>query len=86
MGRVESYRGYVRELLTCRAQRYAACMNMEVQMLIDTERDHYQVLMLGWEALYRVYESLLHMDIRDGKIWIQEDRTEYGVCGRGVEV
>ncbi len=86
MGRVESYRGYVQELLTYHAQRYVACADMEVQMLYDSERDHYQVLMLGWEALHRVYECLLHVDIRDSKIWIQEDRTESGLANELVDL
>jgi XisI protein len=86
MGRLETYRGYVQQLLERYAQRYPACAGMEVQTLYDTARDHYQVLLLGWDGLHRVYESLLHVDIRDGKIWIQEDRTEAGLACKLIEL
>jgi hypothetical protein len=56
MGRVEMYRGYVQELLGRYAQHYPAWAEVEVQTLYDTERDHYQVLLLGWEECHRVYE------------------------------
>ena len=86
MDRVEMYRGYVQELLEHYAQRYPVCAGVEVQTLYDTERDHYQVLLLGWEGLHRVYECLLHVDIREGKVWIQEDRMEVGLACELMEL
>ncbi|WP_445628235.1 XisI protein [Nostoc sp. DSM 114167] len=56
----------------------------EVQLIFDTERDHYQVLHLGWEELRRVYGCIIHIDIKDGKIWIQRDGTEIGVANELV--
>ncbi len=50
----------------------------EVQLLFDMERDHYQVLHLGWKQLERIYGCIIHVDIKDGKIWIQRDGTEVG--------
>ncbi|ETX08905.1 XisI protein [Candidatus Entotheonella palauensis] len=74
----------IRELLAHHAQRYPVCDGMEIQELYDTEHDHYQVLLLGWEDLHRVYQCLLHIDVKDGKIRIQEDRTESGVANELV--
>lgn len=51
----------------------------EVQLLFDTEREHYQVVHLGWEGQKMVYGCVIHVDIKDGKIWIQRDRTEAGI-------
>ncbi|QMS87969.1 XisI protein [Nostoc edaphicum CCNP1411] len=56
----------------------------EVQLIFDTERDHYQVLHLGWEELRRVYGCIIHIDIKDDKIWIQRDGTEAGVANELV--
>jgi XisI protein len=86
MGRLATYRAYVQELLGRHAQRYPVCTGVEVQMLYDTERDHYQVLLVGWEELHRVYECVLHVDIRGDKIWIQEDRTDAGLANELVEL
>ncbi|MBH8563166.1 XisI protein [Nostoc sp. CENA67] len=56
----------------------------EVQLIFDYEHDHYQVVHLGWEELRRVYGCIIHVDIKDGKIWIQRDGTEVGVANELV--
>jgi hypothetical protein len=56
----------------------------EVQLIFDTERDRYQVVHLGWEEQRRVYGCIIHVDIKDGKIWIQRDGTEVGVANELV--
>lgn len=56
----------------------------EVQLIFDTERDHYQVIHLGWEEQRRVYGCIIHVDIKDGKVWIQRDGTEVGVANELV--
>ena len=86
MGRIETYRAYVQELLQRHAQRYPACEGVALQRLYAPERDHSQVLLVGWEDLHRVYECVLHVDIRDDKIWIQEDCTEAGLANELVEL
>lgn len=62
--------------------------DIEEQLILDTQRDHYQVLAIGWEQGKRVYYPVFHLDIRDGKIWIQEDATDSDLVGeleqRGV--
>lgn len=56
----------------------------EVQLIFDTKREHYQVIHLGWEEQKRVYGCVIHVDIKDGKIWIQRDRTETGIANELV--
>ena len=44
---------------------------------------------MGWDGYRRVYSCVLHLDIQDGKIWIQHNMTEMRVAqelvDRGVE-
>lgn len=56
----------------------------EVQLIFDREREHYQVIHLGWEEERRVYGCVIHVDIKDGKFWIQRDRTETGIANELV--
>jgi hypothetical protein len=44
---------------------------MEEQLILDTERDHYQILTIGWEGTQRVYHPVFHLDIKNDKIWVQ---------------
>jgi len=47
-----------------------------MQLVIDTEHDHYQLVNVGWLNKRRIYGCILHIDIKDDKIWIQHNGTE----------
>lgn len=86
---VEQYRKYIQKILNERAQRVSEKRNAaeyEVQTVFDTERDHYQLLYVGWRGNKRDFGCILHLDIKNGKIWIQHDGTEVGVANQLVEL
>lgn len=76
MDRLTQYRDAVRTLLTQYSQGKPANGDIEVQLLFDTERDHYQLVDLGWDGQRRIYSCVIHLDIRDGKVWIQRNQTD----------
>jgi hypothetical protein len=39
--------------------------DIEVQLIFDTERDHYQWFNVGWKGFNRIYLCLVHFDITD---------------------
>jgi len=78
-----NYRDLVQAILKNHSENHLST-DTEVQLIFDTERDHYQVLYLGWEEQIRVYGCVIHVDIKDGKIWIQRDRTEAGIANELV--
>jgi XisI protein len=34
---------------------------------------------VGWQEMKRVYHTTMHFDIKDGKIWIQQNMTDVDV-------
>lgn len=85
---VEQYRQYIQELLSERAQRVSKPQNAqeyEVQTIFDTERDRYQLLYVGWRGNKRYFGCILHLELKNGKIWIQHDGTEIGIANQLVE-
>lgn len=50
--------------------------DFETQLICDRERDHYQLVSLGWQGHRRFYSVLIHLDIKDGKVWIQRNDTD----------
>ncbi|MCC5669774.1 XisI protein [Nostoc sp. CHAB 5784] len=58
----------------------------EKKLIFDCERNSYLVVHLGWEGEKRTYGSVIHVDIKNGKIWIQRDLTEEGVANELVEL
>jgi hypothetical protein len=86
---VAQYQKYIRQLLSERAQRIANQQNeqeYDVQTLFDDEHGHYQLLYVGWRGNKRDFGCVVHLDIKDGKIWIQHDGTEVGVANQLVEM
>ena len=87
MDTLDRYRQAVRELLEHydRISRQSEEQNsdrperVENELIFDTVRDHYQLFHVGWIGEYRIYGSILHFDIKNGKVWIQHNGTENDV-------
>lgn len=86
MARVKDYSSYVEELIKRYGQYKPAYGDVEVQMVFDRENHHYQLLNVGWNKNQRIRGCVLHIDIKDSKIWIQHDGTEVGIANELVEM
>lgn len=83
---VEKYRQIIQQLILERAKRRSPQPEIETQTILDTERDHYLLLHTGWRNDRRTHGCSLHLDIKDGKIWIQHDGTESGIATQLLEM
>jgi hypothetical protein len=88
MASVEQYRQHIQQLLVARAERSRQSNSqVEAQTIFDRDQDHYQLVYVGWRRNGdRDYGCLLHLDVKDGKIWIQYDGTEGGIANELVEL
>jgi hypothetical protein len=59
--------------------------NLEIQTLFNDEQNDYQILCLGWHDDDRIHRCLIHIQIKDQKIWIEQDETEIGIANELVE-
>ena len=85
----KQYRQYIQNILLEKSQRSSKnkiFTEYEVQTIFDTERDHYQLLSVGWRNNKRNFGCILHLDIKDDKIWIQHDSTDIGIANQLVEM
>ncbi len=82
---INEYRRYIQQLLTEHA-KLVWDNRIQAEMIFDTERDRYQLVYVGWRDSKRVYGVVLHVDIIDGKIWVQQDGTEVGIANKLVEL
>lgn len=53
---------------------------VQAELVFDRDRDRYLLVETGWQNGYRIYGTLLHIDIIDHKLWIQHDGTEEGIA------
>lgn len=85
MDRVAKYRQIIKELVRRYAQIKPAYGNIEIETIFDESNDHYELMYTGWDEHRRVHGSILHIDIRDNKVWIQYDGIEGGIAEELVE-
>ena len=85
MEKIEKYRQFVKEILTEYSSHKPAYGDVEVELIFDPERDRYQLVHAGWNKRRRIYGCTIHVDLKDDKIWIQNDGTEAGVANLLVE-
>ncbi len=76
MDKLQQYRAIIQQVLQNHADASPSHGNVEVQMIVDLDRDHYQLAYVGWDGDRRVFGPILHFDIKNGKIWIQYNGTE----------
>jgi len=77
---LDKARNAIEEYMLDRAATPIAYIEAECEVIIDRVRDRYVLMLVGWDNGKRVHGSLLHVDIIDGKIWIQRDGTEEGIA------
>ena len=58
----------------------------DLQLILDEKNNHYLLLEAGWHKNQRIYGNLIHLDIINDKIWIQQDSTEEGIANELVQL
>jgi hypothetical protein len=86
MGRVAAYREKVQALLRQYFEERPQTEEVETQLVCDLDHDHYQLINVGWVNKRRIYGCVLHIDIKDDKVWIQHNGTERLVAEELVEL
>jgi hypothetical protein len=85
MDRTERYRLIVRQVIDEYARHIPSHGQIEAEAVVDQERDHYEVMHVGWDGTRRVHGCVIHLDIRGGKVWVQHDGTSRPVAEELVE-
>jgi XisI protein len=73
---IESKLGEVAALL----KRAVSAKQLRDQVVFDRQRDNYLVVQEGWDGSRRIHSIVVHIEIINGKIVIQEDWTEHGLA------
>jgi hypothetical protein len=76
MDKIEKYREYVQALITRYASEDSSSHDVEVELVVDVKNDRYLWMNVGWEGLNRVYRCIVNFDIKEGKVWLQQNLTD----------
>lgn len=85
MDNLDHYRQIIHRILTDYAQVPYAHGDIQFETIFDNESNRYLLMILGREDGKRVHGCLIHVDIINGKIWIQRDGTEQGIANELVD-
>ncbi len=85
MDKLNRYREILRHIVHEYGKHKPRNGQIEVEIVIDPERDHYEVQHIGWQGVRRILGSVIHLDIIDGKVWIQHDGTNRPVADALLE-
>lgn len=78
MDRLKKQREAIKKVL----QEYADLprQNLRSETIFDEKKDRYLLMIEGWEGIERIHYCVGHLEIINGKIWIQRDGTEDGIA------
>lgn len=77
---IEKYRKLIKKIVEKQGHCDSDDGEVETQIAFDVERDRYLMFHVGWRGEKRVFGCVIHIEIREGKIWIQRDGTEVGIA------
>lgn len=80
MDQLTRYRQVVREVLDGYAAVYRADPGVTTEVVHDPARDHFELIRVGWDGRRRVHYVVHHIDLIDGKVWVQHDATDRPVA------
>lgn len=79
MDSLEMYRQIIQDVLAPYTQIPYSYAELEYKLICDRQADSYLLIVSGWDQAKRVHSCMVHLDIIDGKVWVQRDDTEDGV-------
>lgn len=86
MDKIKKYRKLILQIIEEYANEEYANFDAVNEIIADKENDRYQLVTMGWQGYKRIHACTLHLDIINGKIWIQNDQTETGIANELIEL
>jgi hypothetical protein len=80
MDKLEGYRHSIKSVFNDYAAIPYAHGDLQCEAVFDEVRDRYLLVTVGWDRDNYVHFTLAHIDVADGKLWTQCDRTEEGIA------
>jgi hypothetical protein len=79
MDKLSHYRDIVKQVLSQHAEYVPSHGQIETIPVFDECNDQYLLLDVGWDHTGRLHAVVLHIRLRDNKVWVERDGTEAGV-------
>lgn len=85
MDRVSEYRRILRRLIEEYARYKPSHGQIDMEAVIDAGENHFELMQVGWDGPRRIHGSVIHLDLIDGKVWLQFNGTNQLIAEELVE-
>ena len=76
MDKILKYEKIILEILAPYANIRYSNIDAHNELIADKENRRYQIVTIGWDSDKFVHDCPIHIDIINGKIWVQRNMTE----------
>lgn len=73
---LNQWRQTLEDILQRYAERPSHYPDIKEYVIVDRDRTHFMLMREGWHGKDRFHGTVVHAEIRDGKIWIHYDGIE----------
>jgi hypothetical protein len=80
MDKLARYREIIRRVMNDYAIWKPSSPQVRSEIIHDPAADHFELKYVGWDGTRRIHSCVFHLDLIDGKIWIQHDGTNRPVA------
>jgi hypothetical protein len=85
MDQLNKYCQIIRAVLKPYTDISYANVKVKNRAAFDTETDQYIILSKGWKNSRQLHGVLVHVEIMEGKAWMQMDGTENGIASELIQ-
>ena len=79
MDKLNHYRQIIHQTLIPYSQIIYSNADIQNRLACDPQNGQYLIISEGWQNGQRYHDCLIHLEIINGKIWVQCDNTEDGI-------
>lgn len=84
MDKLEQYRDIIettlRRIVDMTENAFTKVASLRDKAVLDRQTDNYLIVREGWDGPRHLDRIVVHLEIMNGKIWIQEDWIEHGIA------
>ena len=78
--KLNHYRTTIKQTLRAVVAQGATQDEILDRCLFDPEADSYAIISEGWQGDERIHHVLIHLEIINGKVWVQADNTDLAIA------
>jgi hypothetical protein len=85
MANLERYRSVIKSILNEYAMLPISYAEAEDHAIFDDDFNRYILVTVGWYNGKRLYRVVMHLELRDGKVWIECNNTDQDIAQELVD-